>query len=371
MPSSTNEFTSGASTLRPSVFKVNNEEQKVPAIAFLSGDKYIITCSRSDCLQVREAKTGKPVGDPWQDIESSQICTFAVSPNGQSVATGSKDGKIRLWMWNGRTANIVARSKRHSAAVNCIKWSPHDGGAHIACGFDDGRVAVWPAPIRSSTLELKNPISTDDTRLRHIYAINYSHDGTQLVVSGYDCKLSVLGINERAQEIKLERVVGVCSNPYQVSCATWARTADGHAIVTGSTDGKIRMQASRSFNHEWVFEGHFDRICAVVPSPDNHVLASASCDHTLRLFDLKAKRPIGQPLRHSAELSCAAFAEGGTSLAAGTCDGMVYVWEMSDLLSGATEDITNVGTHIKTCYLIMVLIPSRIRFTTQTQITEV
>ena len=107
------------------------------------------------------------------------------------------------------------------------------------------------------------------------------------------------------------------------------------------------MRPSENPTHEWEFGGHSDLVCAVVPSPDNRILASASYDHTLRLFDLKAKQPMGQPLQHSAELSCAAFATGGTLLATGTCDGMIYVWEISSLFSGATEDVTNVGTHIR------------------------
>ena len=327
--------------MQPISFKANDEKRKVPAVAFLSGDKYIITCYRHDCLQVVEAKTGRSVGGPWQDAESSQICAFAVSPNGKSVATGSRDGKIRQWTWNGRTAKMVAKSGAYTAAVNCVRWSQHDGGAHIASGFDDGRIAVWPASV------LKNPISTDETRLRHIHAIDYSHDGTQLIASGYDCSFSILRIDERAREVRLDKVVEVCSNPDQVSCTTWARTADGYAIVTGSTDCKIRMRPSENPTHEWEFGGHSDLVCAVVPSPDNRILASASYDHTLRLFDLKAKQPIGQPLQHSAELSCAAFATGGTLLATGTCDGTIYVWEISSLFSGAMEDVTNVGTHIR------------------------
>lgn len=336
-----NEVASEPPLIQPISFKANDEKRKVPAVAFLHGDKYIITCSHHDCLQVIEAKTGRSVGSPWQDAESSQICAFAVSPSGKSVATGSKDGKIRQWTWNGKTAKMVAKSKGHTAAVNCVRWSQHDGGAHIASGFDDGRIAVWSASV------LNNPISTDETRLRHIHAIDYSHDGTQLIASGYDCNFSVLRIDEGARMARLDKVVQVCSNPDQVSCATWARTADGYAIVTGSTDCKVRMRPSENPTQEWEFEGHSDLVCAVVPSPNNRILASASYDHTLRLFDLKAKLPIGQPLRHSAELSCAAFARGGTLLATGTCDGMIYVWEISSLLSEISEDITDVSTHIE------------------------
>jgi WD40 repeat protein len=346
MSSFASELASGPSAIQLNVFKANDKKQKVPAVAFLLGDKYIITCSCDDCLQVIEAKTGKPVGDPWKDGEGSRIYAIAVSPNGKLIATGSKDGKIRLWAWNGKTAKIIAKSKGYTAAANCVCWSPHDDGAHISTGFDDGRVAVWSRLSKAWDSEFKVPVSTHATGLRNIYVIDYSHDGKQLIVSGYGCNVSVLGVNKG--EFVVDGVVKMCSDPDQVSCATWARTADGHAIVTGSTDGNIKMmrpsEPSGSLLHD--FQGH--SICAVVQSPDNRILlASVLYDHTVRLLDLKAKRLIGQPLQHSAELSCAAFAAGGKLLATGTRDGKIYVWKISDLLSEATENVMNVGTHIR------------------------
>jgi WD40 repeat protein len=367
MSSFAGELVSGPSAIHwRNVFKANDHKQRVLSVAFLSGYKYII-CSRDDCLQVIEATTGKPVGDPWKDGEGSRIYVIDVSPNGKLVATGSKDGKIRLWTWDGKALEIIAKSEGYTAAANCVRWSPHDGGAHIATGFDDGRVAVWSMPPKAR--KFKDPVSTYDTGHGNIYMIDYSHDGKQLIVSGYSCNVLVLGVNQG--ELVVDAVVKICSDPDQVSCATWARTADGHAIVTGSTDGKIKMmrpsEPSGSLLHE--FQGH--SICAVVQSPDNRILlAGVLYDHTVRLLDLESKRLIGQPLQHSGEVSCAAFGAGGTLLATGTRDGNIYVWEIWDLLSEATENVMNVSTRIRSATFIQLLITSWIRFTARTETTE-
>lgn len=316
------------------VIKVNRDKQSVPAIAFLFRDRHIIIRSHDGCLQVIEARTGKPVGNAWQyDKERSQICAVSVSPDGERVATGSKDGKIRVWKWNGRAARIIAESKKHGAAANCVCWSRHDGGAYIASGFDDGSVAVWPV-----SSELKDPMRTEDTRLRYIHTINYSHDGTQLLVSGYDREISRLTIDERAGDVQLDEVIKICNNPNHVSSATWAVTTDSHAIVTGLTDGKIRileLPEGQPLELDSEGSGHSELVCAVVLFPDKRVLASASYDRTLRFWDLGAKRTIGQPLPHSADLTCAAFAANGTLVATGTCDGDVYLWDIADFLSSA------------------------------------
>ncbi|KAG1769001.1 WD40-repeat-containing domain protein [Suillus occidentalis] len=304
--------------------KVNRDKQSVPAIAFLFKDQHIITLSHDGSLQVIETRTGTLVGNPWQyDKEKSQVCAVDVSPDGGRVATGSTDGKIRVW-------------KKHDAASNCVCWSRHDGGAYIASGFDDGSVAVWPSS------RLKEPMRTGDTRLRYIHAINFSHDGTQLLVSGYDREISRLTVDKKAREVQLDDVVKICNNPNHVSSATWATTRDRHAVVTGLTDGKIMiLELPEGRLLELKGPGHSDLVCAVALYPDKRVLASASHDCTLRFWDLHAKRTIGQPLQLSADLTCATFAANGTLVATGTCDGEVYIWDIADFLSSAIpmEDV--------------------------------
>lgn len=314
------------------IIKVNHDKQIVSTVAFLLRDQHIITCSHDGRLQVIEARTGKFMGNPWEDRERSQICAVDVSPDGERVATGSKDGKILVWKWNGKTGKIIAKSKKHGAAANCVCWSRHDDGAHIASGFDDGSVAVWP--VTGGASELKNPWNTDDTRLRHVHTIKYSHDGTQLLVSGYDREISRLTIDEKAQKVQVDEVIKICNNPEHVTSATWAVTTDSHVIVTGSTDGKIRMiELPGGRLSELEGQGHSDLVCTVFLSPDKRVLTSASLDRTLCFWDLNAKRIIGRPLLHSADLTCAAFAVNGTLLVTSTCDGEIVIWSMKDLLS--------------------------------------
>lgn len=320
------------------VIKVNRDKQSVPAVAFLFGDQHIITLSHDGSLQVIETRTGKLVGDSWQyDREKSQVCAVDVSPDGGRVATGSKDGKIRVWKWNGRIAKKITESKKHGAAANCVCWSRHDGGAYIASGFDDGSVAVWQSSV------LKDPMRTDDTRLRYIHAIKYSHDGTQLLVSGYNREISRLTVDAEAREVQLDDVVKICNNPNHASSAIWATTTGSHAIVTGLTDGKIKILELEGQLLELKGPGHSDLVSAVALFPDTRVLASASYDRTLRFWDLSAKRTIGQPLPHSAALTCAAFASNGTLIVTSTCDGDVYLWDIADFLSSAIpmEDVND------------------------------
>ena len=73
-------------------------------------------------------------------IHSGWVRSAAFSPNGSILATGSADGKIRLWRPD--TQSLLDTIEAHEKDVNCLAFAP--GGKILASGGADGVVKVFP-----------------------------------------------------------------------------------------------------------------------------------------------------------------------------------------------------------------------------------
>ena len=79
---------------------------------------------------------------------------------------------------------------------------------------------------------------------------------------------------------------------------------DGRTVATGGADATVRFWDARARRPVGEpVSGHTDRVHRVAFSPDGRTLASAGADRTVRLWDVRARRPLGQPLRGTAARS--------------------------------------------------------------------
>ncbi|MCA1696575.1 MAG: hypothetical protein LC749_18665, partial [Actinobacteria bacterium] len=79
--------------------------------------------------------------------------------------------------------------------------------------------------------------------------------------------------------------------------------------------------------------GHTDSVIAVVFSPDGRTLASGSDDQTVRLWNVTDPAhpiPLGQPLTgHTSSIFAVVFSPDGRTLASGSDDQTIRLWGMN------------------------------------------
>lgn len=74
--------------------------------------------------------------------------------------------------------------------------------------------------------------------------------------------------------------------------------------------------------------GHSMKVNAVVLSPNNRLLASASADNTIRLWDVSSGNELRTLTGHGGWVKCVAFSPDGKLLASGSNDRSVRVWDV-------------------------------------------
>jgi cytochrome c len=100
-------------------------------------------------------------------------------------------------------------------------------------------------------------------------------------------------------------------------------------IATAGGDAHIAIWTQGKPEPDKVLDGHTGPIVALAVSPDGATLASASWDHTVRLWPLNGGAP--RVLEgHSQNVNGAAFAPNGGELVSAGYDATLRIWRLSD-----------------------------------------
>ena len=205
------------------------------------------------------------------------ISNISFSPNGQLIASASRDGIVKLWHRNGK---LLKSWQAHSEWIWKVKFSPD--GQLLASSSDDEKVKLWSLE-KLLNLEEESPLQI----LEHdsgITGISFSSNGQTLATaSGYP------GGNNAVKlwSVNSGKLIEVFPN-HQKKVWDVSFSPDGKLIVSASIDETVKL---------WTVEGkliktikaHTDGVISISFSPDGKFFLSASQDGTVKLWSRDGK----------------------------------------------------------------------------------
>jgi WD40 repeat protein/Mg-chelatase subunit ChlD len=220
---------------------------------------------------------------------------------------------VFLFPFSGVGADAPQILKGHSSRVTSVVYSP-DGNT-LASGSRDNTVKLWDA----ETGELKHTLTGHSN---DVNAIAFSPDGKTLASASYDKTIKLWNV----QTGELEHTLTGHSSLVMLI----AYSPDGKTLASASSflsnDKTIKLWNVKTGELKHTFTGHFYGINAIAYSPDGKTLASAN-DQTVKLWDVKTGELKQTLTGHSNWVRDVAYLPDGKILVSVSDDKTIKLWD--------------------------------------------
>jgi WD40 repeat protein len=241
---------------------------------------------------------------------SSYVNTLAISPDGQTLVSGSADKTIKVW--NLSIGQEILTLKSHLNPINTLVISPD--GQTLVSGSADKTIKVWNLSTGQEVRTLKghsNPVNS----------LIISSDWQTLLSGSADKTIKVWNLST-GQEIRT-----LTGNFSYVN--TLAISPDGQTLASGSADKIIKIWNLSTGEEIRTLKGHDSYVNTLAISPDGQTLLSGSADKTIKVWNLSTGQEIRTLRGHDSWVKSLAISPDGQTLVSGSADNTIKIWNVS------------------------------------------
>lgn len=260
------------------------------------------------------------------------VMGLAFSPDGNSLASTSKDGSVKIWSLAPGN-ELAAVTSPGTVFGTRVVFSP-DGKLFLTNG-GDGSGIVWNTETGRSLFIVRGQTE--------VLSLAYSPNGKSFATGSRDGKL-ILWDASNGREL-------LSFSGHEDGIRDIAFSPDSQLIATGSFDGTARIWNTRTGKLFQEITGHqsqnHDLVLGVAFSPDGGTLATSSTDGTAMVWEVKTGRHLFTLKGHTLGIPDIAFSPDGTLIATGSGDGTAILWDARTgsqklTLTGHTSGISSV-----------------------------
>jgi len=122
--------------------------------------------------------------------------SVAITPSGQTIATGGFDGKVLFWDWRNGDPTVRSTLPAHPSFVTSIAFSPD--GLYLATGSGDG-LRLWRVGF-DLVPQLHAEVLVASGSFRQL---SFNGPGTMLAAANWDGKLYIINVSDGRTIVKL------------------------------------------------------------------------------------------------------------------------------------------------------------------------
>jgi WD40 repeat protein len=296
----------------------------VCAVAVTPDGKQIVSASSDETLKI------------WDVAEGILLRTLAghhgfvkdvaIIPSSKMAISASNDHTLKIWQLDsGREIMTLAG---HPAAVTAVVVTP-DGRKAISTTRDSAErskaVTVWDLQAGKELYPLTG------IGLGGRYGSNIGDFGRILVTPDGLHLITVKGSHELmvwdlASEVEVCTISAPQTREFHHIFEAIISTYDSQQIITGSTDGIIRLWNIASGEELRSFAGHLASVTTLALMPEGDRLVSASLDQTLKVWDLDSGELVTHFSGDGGFTACAVAPDG--TIIAGESSGKIHFLQM-------------------------------------------
>jgi WD40 repeat protein len=243
------------------------------------------------------------------------------APDGQTLASGGKDGVIRVW--DAATLQPRLELPSGQGEVNEVAFAPD--GRTLASAGDDGTVCLWDLPAGRWRAVLHRGPASDGTQppsegQAEMSALAFAPDGKTLAGGGTAGWVWLWDAETGA--LKAARDLHAGSIHYL------AYAPDGQTLACANTSGRVPLLATADLEERMAFHNPFGPVESVAFSRDGKTLAAGSrWGGHIVLWDLAAAAVRAVLPNRDGPILSLAFSPDDSLLASGNKDGQVLLWD--------------------------------------------
>jgi cilia- and flagella-associated protein 52 len=212
-------------------------------------------------------------GDTLWSIDNAHfesVTSLCISHNNRFVLTGGIQGEVRLWELRSR--ELISHMKEHTGVVNDLVL------------YDDDCVALSVSRDRCILkwdLRLERRTQAWMQRMGGINALCLSKDEENILTVGQECCMTYWsGQSEEARHKAL------MNEDETDEALAIARSSDGRLVVTGGTEGLVRMWNFESGSQTAIGVGHSGPVTGVAISGDDRQVVTGGDDGCICLWNV-------------------------------------------------------------------------------------